>query len=66
MKKYIGRFALWYIAITMAIAVILYLLKIDSASINIASLIAASMAAGSSFAKDHNRQPTPEEKSRFA
>jgi len=66
MKKYINLFALWYLIAVIALGIVSYLFNINSASTSIASIIAAGMAAGSSFAKDYNRPPTPEEKSSFA
>lgn len=66
MKKYIIIFILCNIALSFVLGTILELLNISNSSLTVVTLMAAGFIAGSVFAKDHNRSPTPEEKSSFA
>jgi hypothetical protein len=66
MKKYIIAFGISYAVLTVAIAALSIALHKGGASLNLVAVFGASFIAAGIFAKDKSRQPTKEEKSRYA
>lgn len=67
MKKYTLTFAVAYLVLALALVAIAELLKIKGgAGFGIAATFAASFLAAWKFTKDHDRQPTPEERKSYA
>lgn len=66
MQKHVGIFTLWYLGFSTVAVLLAYFLDFGGTSTGAAALVASSLMAGSAFGKEHNRVPSPEEKSAFA
>ena len=67
MKKYTLIFCAAYLVLAIVVAVVAEWLKLKgSAGLGIAATLAASSFSAWKFTKDHNRQPTLEEKKAYA
>lgn len=67
MKKYTFVFVVSYIVLAGALAVIADLIKLKGGAVfGIAPMLAASFIAAWRFIRDHEREPTPEEKRSYS
>jgi hypothetical protein len=67
LKKYVFRFAAANVVLIFVVAIVAELLKLKSGTgLAVAATLGASIFAAHSFAKDHEREPTAEEKRTFA
>ena len=66
MKKYALIFLVSNLAISICLGIILTMLDISGGSTAIATVIAASAIAAWRFIKDHDREPTDDEKSSYS
>lgn len=65
MQKYVTRFITYYFLMTILVATITTLLKMDS-SLSLVTVAIASAIVGDNFSKDHRRLPTKEEINDYA
>ena len=67
MNRYVAIFTAVNAALTVTVAVLTEVLKVESGSgLAIVAVLAASIAAAAVFARDHARPPTSEESAAFA